>query len=313
MRKLILTKNISKEEWLKVRRKGIGGSDIAGVCGLSAYKSPLSIYLDKKDLLPETDEENIAMELGLELEPYLSKKFVKWIKENEGIDIELKEMTYILQDDKVDYFLVNLDRWFKHPDKGKCVVELKTTTEFKRDQWKGEEVPEEYYIQVQWQLMITGFKWVYLAFLIGNRKFDVKVIKRNEKIIKSLKERGAKFWEEFILKEIPPAPIGLESDKEALNILYPEELPGKQKALSSEEKEKIVDALEIMERQNVIKREAEKELIKSKQIIKSIIGENEYLVAGGRTITYKTIDMPERVVKAYSYRRLYVSKKRDWP
>lgn len=312
MRKLILTKNISKEEWLKVRKKGIGGSDIAGVCGLSAYKSPLSIYLDKKDLMPENGEENIAMELGLELEPFLSKKFVKWIKENEGIDIELKEMTYILQDDKIDYFLVNLDRWFEHPDRGKCVVELKTATEFKRDQWKGDEVPQEYYIQVQWQLMITGFKWAYLAFLIGNRKFDVKVIKRNEKIIKSLKERGIEFWEEFILKEIPPAPIGLESDGEAIKILYPEELPGKQKRLSLEEKEKIVDVLEIMERQNIIKREAEKEIIKSKQVIKSIIGESESMVAGGRTITYKTIEMPERLVRAYSYRRLHISKKRDW-
>lgn len=310
MKKLISTKNLSREEWLKTRKKGIGGSDIAGVCGLSTYKSPLSIYLDKKDLMPETEEENIAMELGLELEPFLSKKFVKWIKKNEGLDIELKEMPSILQDDKVDYFLVNLDRWFEHPQKGKCVVELKTATEFKRDQWKDEQIPDEYFLQVQWQLMITGWEYCYLAFLIGNRKFDVKVIERNEKIIKSLKEKGMEFWEKFILKETPPAPIGLKTDAEALKVLYPEEVMGKEQVLTIDEEEEILNILDKMEKQNNIKKEAEKELEISKQLIKSTIGENEYMKAGDRTITYKTIELKERFVKAYSYRRLYISKKR---
>jgi len=174
----IITK--SREDWLKERKKGIGGSDISGVCGLSNYASPLSIYLDKKDLIPKTEEENIAMELGLELEPYLSKKFVKYMKEKEGLEIELKEMPCILQHDKIDYFMVNLDRYFKHPQKADCAVELKTTTEFRRDKWKGDEIPDEYFMQAQWQLLITGWNYCYLAFLIGNRTFDVKIIKRND-------------------------------------------------------------------------------------------------------------------------------------
>jgi len=310
MRKLISTKNLSREEWLKVRQKGIGGSDIAGVCELSSYKSPLHIYLDKKDLLPEIDEENIAMELGLELEPFLSKKFVKWIKENEGLDIELKEMPFILQDDKIDYFLVNLDRWFEHPDRGQCIVELKTATEFKRDQWKGDEVPDEYYTQVQWQLMITGFKWGYLAFLIGNRKFDVKVIERNEKIIKSLKEKGIEFWEEFILKEIPPSPIGLTSDKEALEILYPEELAGAEKLLAPDEEEEIINDINIIDEQRLIEKEVKKKIEISQQRIKAKIGDKEYMTAGDRKIRYKIVKMPERILKACQFRRLFISKRK---
>ncbi len=309
MRKLISTKNLSREEWLKTRRKGIGGSDIAGICGINPYNSPLYIYLDKKDLLPETDEENIAMELGLELEPFLSKKFIKWINENEGLNIELKEMPFILQDDKIDYFLVNLDRWFEHPQRGKCAVELKTTTEFKRDQWRGDEVPDEYYAQVQWQLMITGFSWGYLAFLIGNRIFDVKVIPRNEKIIKSLKEKGIEFQKEFIEKNQPPGPIGLKSDEEALKILYPEELPGTEKKLDLEEEKEILKSLELIEIQNKRKDFAIKQIEKAKQIIKAAIGESEYMIAGDKKITYKTIKMPERIVKEYSYRRLIIKNK----
>lgn len=308
MRKLISTKNISREEWLKARRKGIGGSDIAGVCSLNPYKSPLMVYLDKKNLLPETDEENIAMELGLELEPFLSKKFIKWIRENEGLDIELKEMPYILQDGKINYFLVNLDRWFEHPQKEKCVVELKTTTEFKRDQWREDQIPDEYFAQVQWQLMITGWEYCYLAFLIGNRKFDVKVVQRNEKIIKSLKEKGIEFWKEFILKENPPSPIGLTSDEAALKILYPEELPGSEKLLTPAEEEEIINDINTIDEQKILEKEIKKKIEVAKQRIKAKIGDNEYMAAGGRTITYKTIDLQERVLKACSFRKLFISK-----
>ena len=204
MRKLPRSKNdMTHEEWLEVRKKGIGGSDIAAILGFNHYKSPLAIYLDKTDQKIPEDKENVAAEVGLELEPYLSKKFTKLIKDTEGIDIELFEMPEVLQHDEIDYFLVNLDRWFVHPQRGNCVVELKTTTEFKRDLWVGDEVPDEYYCQVQWQLMITGFKCGYLVVLIGNRIVDVKLIPRNEEFIQDLKQKGITFWQEFVQKEIP--------------------------------------------------------------------------------------------------------------
>ena len=34
------TKKMTKEEWLKWRSTGIGGSDVATICGLNKYKSP---------------------------------------------------------------------------------------------------------------------------------------------------------------------------------------------------------------------------------------------------------------------------------
>ncbi len=310
MKKLISTKNLKRDEWLEHRKGGIGGSDIAGICELSIYKSPLYVYLDKKNLLPENDGENIAMELGLELEPFLSKKFVKWIKENEGLDVELKEMPFILQDDKIDYFLASLDRWFKHPQRGNCAVELKTTTEFKRDQWAGDLIPDEYFAQVQWQLMITGWQYCYLAFLIGNRIFDVKIIERKENIINSLREKAIEFWEEFIIKEIPPAPIGMTIDEMALKLLYPEELSGEERVLSIEEEAEVSDIIDLIEEQNKIKKETEKEIKKQKQLIKAIIGECEYMKTFDRNITYKTINLKERILPPCSFRKLYISRRK---
>lgn len=43
----IPTAGISREEWLMLRKSGIGGSDAGAVCGLDPYKSRLDVFIDK--------------------------------------------------------------------------------------------------------------------------------------------------------------------------------------------------------------------------------------------------------------------------
>ena len=40
-------KRIKVTNWLQQRKLGIGGSDAAVVCGLSKWKSPVSLFLEK--------------------------------------------------------------------------------------------------------------------------------------------------------------------------------------------------------------------------------------------------------------------------
>ena len=44
---IVSTDNLPYGEWLEYRRNGIGGSDAAVVCGISRYKSPFELQLDK--------------------------------------------------------------------------------------------------------------------------------------------------------------------------------------------------------------------------------------------------------------------------
>ena len=300
-----------REKWLTKRKEGIGGSDIGAVIGLNLYKSPLMVYLDKTNQLPEEDEENIPAELGLELESFMSKKFAKWIKKTEGLDIEVKEMPYILQHDKIDYFITTLDGYFEHPEKGKCVLEIKTTSEFRREEWKDDKIPDSYYLQVQFQLAITGWEYCYLAFLIGNRKFDVKVIERNEKIIKSLKEKGIEFWTDYIEKNEPPAPIGIISDNIALEILFPEEEKGKILELDIEKEKEIEEFIKKYDELKDKIKPLEKEFNTIKQNLKFSMGDSELAIINNRKITFKTISLPERTLKACSFRKLYISKRKN--
>ena len=39
--------NMPHEEWLELRKMGIGGSDAGAICGLAPYSSAIHVYQDK--------------------------------------------------------------------------------------------------------------------------------------------------------------------------------------------------------------------------------------------------------------------------
>ncbi len=49
---LVSTENMPYDDWLEHRKQGIGGSDAAVVCGISRYKSPVELWLDKTNQIP---------------------------------------------------------------------------------------------------------------------------------------------------------------------------------------------------------------------------------------------------------------------
>ena len=75
MKKLVSTLGLRREEWLRYRKRGIGGSDAAAVCGLNPYSSPLQVYLDKTS--GENGYDNEAMRQGRDLEEYVARRFTE--------------------------------------------------------------------------------------------------------------------------------------------------------------------------------------------------------------------------------------------
>ncbi len=43
---VISTKDMSREDWLRMRKTGIGGSDAGAICGLNPYTSAMSVFYD---------------------------------------------------------------------------------------------------------------------------------------------------------------------------------------------------------------------------------------------------------------------------
>ena len=73
--KSISTKQMSYQDWIDSRRKGIGGSDVAPILNVSPYKTPVDIYLDKTQKSNSKPFISRAMAAGTHLEPVIVKLF----------------------------------------------------------------------------------------------------------------------------------------------------------------------------------------------------------------------------------------------
>ena len=65
---LVNTEGMSNEEWLNWRKKGLGGSDIAAILGISKWSSAIDIWLQKTNQKFDETIENEAMTWGKILE-----------------------------------------------------------------------------------------------------------------------------------------------------------------------------------------------------------------------------------------------------
>ena len=270
---------MTEEEWLSLRRKGIGGSDVAGVLRLSKWKTPLSVWFDKVE--GGENEQSIAAELGHVLEPYLHSKVVPWFAENDGVTVEFYNNCHVYQHPEYPFLMVNLDDAIHHPDKGSGVIEYKTASEWVREEWGEGELPDAYYAQVQFQMEVMGSEHAWVFALIGNRSIEVRYVPRNQDFIDRMVAECVAFWETFVLTAEPPGPTGQEMDEEILRLIYP----------GGDEDVLELDMEAQHERYKTLTQAAkdiEKEVDLLKQEFMAAMGNREIAMVGESKVTWKT-------------------------
>jgi len=302
--KLISTEGISKKEWLEYRQKGIGGSDIASVVGINPWSSPLAVYYSKIEKVPELEEENLPAELGIYNEPFIRTKFEKWFLENEGMSVKVQLIPYILQHPTNKIALANLDGFIVNPLlKEEAIIECKMTSERNYTNWRDENLPDYYFLQIMWYLYVTNCKKCYLCTLVGNNKFVVTVIERNEDVINSIVEKANYFWTNFIEKKVLPAPSGDDSSKDILDKMYKAE-EGKEIILE----DKLVDSIRIILDLKKKVTEITQEIELNQQLIKAEMKTATLAHCGKYIITWKETIKKEYLCKATTYRVLRIKK-----
>lgn len=300
------TKGLSKTDWLRFRQTGIGGSDISSACGVNTWKSPLALWHEKTEKIRDDEEENLPAELGIFLEPFMKSRFEKWIEKEEGVKVMVASVPYILQHKTNKIALANLDGAFLHPDKLACLTEYKTTSERNYKDWMDDNLPDYHYLQAQWYLYVTYLKYCYLSFLIGNRKFDVLVIERNEEVIEEIVKKAEYFWNTFVIPKVAPAPSGDFSSSEALKSIYPKEEEGTMVDLTGDgDLEHNFVKIDFVNDQI---KGLKEELEVNKQAIKAKQGLAEVLICGEKKATWKEQERKEYVVKASKSRVFRISK-----
>lgn len=215
--KLVKTNHIGRDEWLAIRKKGIGSSDAAAAVGLNPYKSQLELWLEKtgKDqALPKIDPEDESSPTywGSLLEPIVAAHYTK------RTGNRVRRINAVLQHPSEPWMMANIDREIMG-DGTVQILECKTAGLNGARLWK-EGVPEYVQLQVMHQLAVTGKSAADVAVLICGQELQVHRIGRDEQMIAHLIELERAFWRYVQTEQAPPAD-GSESADRALRCLYP--------------------------------------------------------------------------------------------
>jgi putative phage-type endonuclease len=190
-------------EWLKARRLGIGGSDVAAILGLSPWVTAYEVFLDKRGQLPLAANDSGPLRWGRLLEPVLKQEY----GHRTGFAVATVPM---LRSHHHPFMLANLDGlvtqgpgWWAVPDSR--VVEFKTA----RSDWDwGEDgsdgVPLYYLLQVQHYMLITGCTLADVAVLIGGSDFRILHVVADAELQAMLLQAELEFWTRVENNDPPP-------------------------------------------------------------------------------------------------------------
>ena len=217
--RLASTKGMSRDEWLIMRKQGIGSSDAATAVGLNPYQSPLELWMIKtgrEENLPKIDpnDESHPTYWGNILEPIVAAHYTK------HTGLKVRKTNAILQhpDDDKGWMLANID-YSIVGSKDVQILECKTAGEFGSRLWR-DGPPEYVQVQVQHQLAVTGRHAADVCVLLHGQKIEIHRIERDEEVIVRLIELERRFWD-YVMTDTPPPADGSDSAGKALQALYP--------------------------------------------------------------------------------------------
>lgn len=271
--KVVSTKDMPRDKWLEWRRKGIGGSEASSVSGLNPWSSPLKVWMDKLNELKEDALDNERMRVGRDLEDYVAKRF------EESTGKKVRRENYLLQHPEHSFMFANLDRIVIGEN---AFLECKTTGSYGKQEWE-EGIPLHYELQCLHYMAVCGFDHCYIACLIGNEKFIWHKIERDEETINNLIQIEKEFWEEHVLKQIPPDPDGSDDCSEMIKKKYNISIPESLELASS-----YLDKLKRRDELEEFIKGMDKEKKQIDQEIQLQMKEFERAIVGDRVVTWKS-------------------------
>ena len=205
----VKTKDLSRQQWLQYRTRGIGGSDVSIIAGINPFKSIYELWQEKTHQVQPSEGGSESTHFGTLLEPIVRKEF----SVRTGLKVRQKHM--ILQSIEYPFMFADLDGVIN--ENGEQVIfEAKTASAFKKDVWDN-GVPLPYILQVQHYMCVTGAKKTYIAALVGGNQFYCRTVERDENLIQQIVAMEKAFWENNVIGNQEPLPDGSAATTQYLN------------------------------------------------------------------------------------------------
>lgn len=185
-------------EWLELRSRGIGGSEVSIICGLNKWESAVTMFYKRTGKIATERPDSEPMYWGRALEAPIMNRF---IDDNPQLKVYTDVGTWVNR--KRDYQIVNPDGIFETEDGEFGIVEIKTARY--PDDWQF-GVPDYYRTQVQYYMNAFGFQHAYVAVLFSGSdyrcyelaadSFQQSVdLERVEEFLAAVKENKVPDWD----------------------------------------------------------------------------------------------------------------------
>lgn len=205
----------AREEFLLKRRAGLGGSDIGAILGLSPYRTPVDVWMEKTGKA-EPQAETLQMRFGTYAEEFVAREYTA--KTGNAV----QRFTPMLQHPTAP-LIGHVDRLVipagakiaAHQGKIRTDLglEAKTASAFaayKAEEW-GEEgtdaVPPAYLVQTACYMALTGCNRWDLAVLFGNQECRVYHLARDIELEAEIIARATEWWNRHVIADVAPDPI----------------------------------------------------------------------------------------------------------
>ena len=194
----ILIEDVEKnrEHWLSLRSSTVGSSEVATICGMNEWMTPMELWAEKTGKVPPR-EETEAMWLGKQFEPTTGQLFAR----RTGLKVE--PANCLAAHDVHEFATASPDFWV-YLNACRTVMEAKFT---KARNWKfwADGPPKQYLLQLNWQMSICGVESGYIAALIGGDADDFRweEFPRSQELFEMCLEK-AHIFIECVRKDIPP-------------------------------------------------------------------------------------------------------------
>lgn len=248
------TADMSREQWLKKRMDGIGGSDISSILGLNHRFPAVELFYQKVGFTKDSKEINEPMFWGTELEDQvLDKGQYIDVDTQEYIDNylsknklrEISKVPHMVMNPKYPWIIANLDgavNFNKRTFMMDAIAEAKNISRQTAEMWES-GIPPYHLIQIMTYAIVceplmTGQMAAYIFYLEDGRKFKGYRVFPDEDIIKKIIEESKRFWDLVLegrdimynvkdeekqlamLSEIQPPPDGTKAYEDFLSELY---------------------------------------------------------------------------------------------